>query len=407
MLVECSNCGAPLSLGGSERFVKCAYCDSTNKVRSLKTLAVHTPAHWKPPEKWAPPPSTQAGGVRASKAPSVLVYHGPRIAPVPQVQVKRNVGCILFFSLLMVLVTGIVPFFFLFQSSSRSTLPSFLSSAPRTIDTTALPTRGFVSLDPGQPSITHTAMVTASLEASRVATGCHGNIPVAADLGIRLSQPRHIRITASSTQDLTLLVREPSGTIRCDDDSGGSRNPLVSAVLPAGESRVWVGVYSRGTSAMYTLTAEAFDSADPSAPLAPSAALDPNQPAALGVLDMQAHPSGMVMRATIIPQVNVQPLGPSCRGIVPVAPHLVVQLSRPQTLRVTTSGDGDLTLVVRAPDGTFRCDDDSGGRSQPLLTGEMMPGMHHVWVGVYTQTQPRAFTLRVEPAVATRRSRHR
>lgn len=52
MLVECGNCGAPLDCGPNDRFVKCAYCDKSNKVASTRTLAAVTPPSWQQPAQW-------------------------------------------------------------------------------------------------------------------------------------------------------------------------------------------------------------------------------------------------------------------------------------------------------------------------------------------------------------------
>jgi len=58
MLVECKNCGAPLSVQRDDaRYVECGYCAKTNRVGKLKTLQAQTPVQWRPPEVWV-----RAGG---------------------------------------------------------------------------------------------------------------------------------------------------------------------------------------------------------------------------------------------------------------------------------------------------------------------------------------------------------
>ncbi|HJL49370.1 MAG TPA: hypothetical protein RMG45_26165, partial [Polyangiaceae bacterium LLY-WYZ-15_(1-7)] len=52
----------------------------------------------------------------------------------------------------------------------------------------------------------------------------------------------------------------------------------------------------------------------------------------------------------------------------------------------------DTTLVVRKPDGTFVCDDDSEGMN-PMVTGSFPPGQYRVWVGSYQQGQNAAYRL--------------
>jgi LSD1 subclass zinc finger protein len=72
MLVECSHCGAPLDVRDGVRFVKCAYCDHTSRVRSMHTIAAEAPSGWKPPPQWTPPPNKPA------PVQKVLVYHETR-----------------------------------------------------------------------------------------------------------------------------------------------------------------------------------------------------------------------------------------------------------------------------------------------------------------------------------------
>ncbi len=72
MLVECSHCGAPLDLRDGIRFVKCAYCDHANRVRSMHTIAAEAPPGWKPPPQWTPPPTKRTSVQQA------LVYHETR-----------------------------------------------------------------------------------------------------------------------------------------------------------------------------------------------------------------------------------------------------------------------------------------------------------------------------------------
>lgn len=48
------------------------------------------------------------------------------------------------------------------------------------------------------------------------------------------------------------------------------------------------------------------------------------------------------------------------------------------------SNEGDLTLVVRAPNGTYYCDDDSGGGRNPRVhIGSPGSGEYRVWVGLF------------------------
>lgn len=54
MIVQCSNCGAPLDVLGSETHVQCKYCGLSNQVRKMKTLHAITPVGWTAPPTWTP-----------------------------------------------------------------------------------------------------------------------------------------------------------------------------------------------------------------------------------------------------------------------------------------------------------------------------------------------------------------
>lgn len=85
MIVECSNCGAPLDVANRATTAKCAYCGRQNQVRSLRTLSMERPAGWKPPPVWTPPVTaglpttplqyqqTRGGGAAAAGAVGVLI----------------------------------------------------------------------------------------------------------------------------------------------------------------------------------------------------------------------------------------------------------------------------------------------------------------------------------------------
>jgi hypothetical protein len=66
------------------------------------------------------------------------------------------------------------------------------------------------------------------------------------------------------------------------------------------------------------------------------------------------------------------------------------------TATVSAMGPQDLVLMVRHPDGTFSCDDDSGGNTDPRLVLDLPAGPHEVWVGTYSAFIASPFDLRVD-----------
>jgi hypothetical protein len=91
-------------------------------------------------------------------------------------------------------------------------------------------------------------------------------------------------------------------------------------------------------------------------------------------------------------------LDPSCNGHYPNAPSHVLTLSAPlPSFRVMAfSARGtDLTLLVRLPNGTVYCNDDSDGLNPMVeLTGNA-PGDYQVYVGNYSAPGPEPYELAV------------
>lgn len=89
--------------------------------------------------------------------------------------------------------------------------------------------------------------------------------------------------------------------------------------------------------------------------------------------------------------------GPDCTGYLNSGgPTLKLQYTAGSfSLTVSaTSAEVDLTLVVRAPDGTYYCDDDSGGELDPMLTIENpRTGEYAIWVGTYSEPSGGAGSL--------------
>jgi hypothetical protein len=53
-------------------------------------------------------------------------------------------------------------------------------------------------------------------------------------------------------------------------------------------------------------------------------------------------------------------------------------------LIISATSDGDATLAIRAPDGSWHCDDDSGGGLNPLVRMDgPRNGRYQIWVGTF------------------------
>lgn len=78
-------------------------------------------------------------------------------------------------------------------------------------------------------------------------------------------------------------------------------------------------------------------------------------------------------------------LGAQCRGSATATPDYIVRYGEPaEHLRFQVRAGSDTTLVVHTPDGAWRCDDDSGGQTNPMLEiDDPAAGQYDVWVGSY------------------------
>jgi hypothetical protein len=86
------------------------------------------------------------------------------------------------------------------------------------------------------------------VEASRHGGDCRGHVGFAPHFRVALEDARSVRFMAQGNNDLTIVVRGPSGQWWCNDDSDGL-NPMVelSAVTP-GTYLVYIGTYGSDRS---------------------------------------------------------------------------------------------------------------------------------------------------------------
>ncbi len=77
-------------------------------------------------------------------------------------------------------------------------------------------------------------------------SGCTGYIGLRPDAVVRYTAGSlSLTFSAAADQDLSLVVRTPSGRYHCDDDSGEGLNPRIDFDAPeSGDYRIWVGTYA-------------------------------------------------------------------------------------------------------------------------------------------------------------------
>ena len=74
---------------------------------------------------------------------------------------------------------------------------------------------------------------------------------------------------------------------------------------------------------------------------------------------------------------------PSCRGYITPQPDVVLNLTGTSPwFRVYVTSTSDTTLVIRRPDGSIQCADDTFGLN-PAIEGTFPAGRYSIWVGAY------------------------
>ncbi|MBK8169773.1 MAG: hypothetical protein IPK60_05465 [Sandaracinaceae bacterium] len=260
------------------------------------------------------------------------------------------------------------------------------------------------------PVVTGGTVDVASLHLGQ---GCVGYTAQAPDFQFTLTGPsRFLRIFVDAGQaDTTLIVNRADGTWACADDTYGM-NPGVDLVnaMP-GVYNVWVGSYRNGERVNGTFAVTQIPSihpagstATPSAPVTPApAANNPMRPTAEPNFGSRRFVPGfrndpLRIRITSGGATRVRDLnlGSGCTGYVTLQPDFVMNLTgeSPQ-LRVYVNearDNADTTLVIRRPDGSWLCNDDSfNGRNPSVDLDNAQPGAYAIWVGSYeSEVQARA-----------------
>lgn len=81
-----------------------------------------------------------------------------------------------------------------------------------------------------------------------------------------------------------------------------------------------------------------------------------------------------------------------CIGFInPEAPHLRLHYkSSGLPLQVYVGSAADTTLIIRTPNGEWRCDDDSLAKNPAVRFAQPQDGVYDVWVGAFGGGRPQA-----------------
>lgn len=192
------------------------------------------------------------------------------------------------------------------------------------------PTLGRLALTDGVEQ--RSGSVVPQVSARAIDEGCRGYVPIAPTASLVLAEPSYVRLDATASEDLVLVVESPGGAIHCDDDSGPGNAPRIAERLEAGAHLVWVGRYGQGEQSI------SFSLGVRAAPA--SRSLSDRAPVAL-------H-EGDTVRITGAPAVVRDP---TCGTFVAAAPDAVLTLGSNLDVTLVELGTA---LVVRGPSGP-RC----------------------------------------------------
>jgi len=259
---------------------------------------------------------------------------------------------------------------------------------------------GTVTLSAGFNPDPHVVEGTTSADqlASQLSPECEGYVA---------RTPDHVFVAATAfpsmrllvnggSVDTTLVVRRPDGSFLCDDDGAGAHQPLISGTFAPGSYRIWVGTFEGGQAIAYRLGFTELPNVSLSGVGSPGPALAADGEANFGriALSPSFMPDPHIVRGQSGGAVDAATLAEDCRGWISERPdHLFVAEAPFEGLRVVVKSDADTTLVLRKPDGTYLCDDDSGGDRNPMLVADLPEGAYQIWVGSFERQDNAPYEL--------------
>jgi len=113
------------------------------------------------------------------------------------------------------------------------------------------------------------------------------------------------------------------------------------------------------------------------------------------VLDGGFTPDPMTYSVKSGGSIDASSLGNSCAGYIADAPDFQFTFSPDiLSLWVSVISSIDTTLVINTPNGSWICDDDSGGALDPSISFKKpVSGVYDVWIGTYSSSSVHDATL--------------
>jgi hypothetical protein len=128
------------------------------------------------------------------------------------------------------------------------------------------------------------------------------------------------------------------------------------------------------------------------------------EPARYETIDLRAGftPDPREVRVEAGGELDASVLGGECVGWIDAtrADVTVNYTAAGAPLAFLAESRSDTTLVVRAPDGSWLCNDDFQGLNPGVIIPRPASGEYRIWVGTFNQGRPEAAVLRISGAAA-------
>ena len=290
------------------------------------------------------------------------------------------------------------------------------------------PLHGDVHLSGGFLPDPHDVRVTTGgpIHAGGFRSGCAGYITEAPTVSVHWTGGSGALplffTTTDAARDPTILVRDPRGNWHCDDDGGVGLNPLFETTNnQSGRYDVWIGAFAgSGGSAVFRVTelARHATGENPSTPVVSSRGLTSTPRAVItgmtpnhrlsprfGHISLTSGflPDPHSVQVTAGGSVRADGFSSSCVGFISDEPTARLNWrsgSSTMPLLIAADASADTTLVVRAPDGAWYCNDDGAGSLNPLFADTRpQSGVYDIWVGRFSRGTAPA-TLRISEMIS-------
>lgn len=229
------------------------------------------------------------------------------------------------------------------------------------------------------------------LEATTLGSNCRGRIPAVPHLTLMLRDHRRVVLTTASSADLTMVVRDASGALSCDDDSGDSNQPRVETFAAPGVLQVWVGTFSGDARPPFTLSVQS----EPTGGATPlPSGLSPMGPPTVTALDLDRASAVTVLTGVVAGSLSASAIAPGCAGYLSSAPQLRMTSAARRRVTVTATSNAAIMMLLRGPTGDMQCIDGRSSRTA-TLEADFPAGPTAVWIATPSRRGRTSFRLDV------------